>query len=275
MTIRAKKSLGQNFLRAPLLLKKIVDAGMVSAEDTVLEVGPGEGTLTTVLLSRSARVIAVEKDDRLIPVLQKKFSEEIAAGQLTLVHEDILKCDLTHWKLPARFESRSESGGEIGNWKLIANIPYYLTGAILKKFLGGKCQPKSAVLLIQKEVAERIVARDGKESILSISIKVYGEPRIVGKVPRGAFTPAPNVDSAIISIENISKKFFKGISEEEFFALVRRGFKSKRKTLVNNLGIEKSAAEKILSECGIEPRVRPENLSPKEWRILALLIQKH
>ncbi len=256
--VQARKSLGQNFLRSPGILKKIVDAGDIRAGEIVLEIGPGEGTLTRELLSRNAQVIAVEKDDRLIPILSEKFSKEIASGQLQLVHADILKVNLDSLKLTAN------------SYKLIANIPYYITGAIFKKFLESEHQPTTIVVLTQKEVADRIVAREGKQSILSISIKAYGTPTLTQKVPRGAFVPAPNVDSAILAITNISKTFFAELDEKKFFEILKQGFGSKRKKLLNNLPGEKPALEKLFSELNIPHDIRAEDLSVEHWKTLAM-----
>ena len=253
----AKKSLGQNFLKSEKALASIVAAGELNPSDTVLEIGPGMGALTKKLLETGAKVVSVEKDDTLHEFLEKEFHNEISSGQLILVHGDILDFDA------------AEIGA--GEWKLIANIPYNITGAIFKKFLSGKSQPKKIVLLVQKEVAERIVARDGKESVLSISVKAYGEPRLVEKVPAGAFAPAPKVDSAIIAIGDISKKFFSGFEEENFFRILRAGFSSKRKKLSSNL-TNAFPKEKILEafeRLGIEENARAEDLSVEMWREIA------
>jgi len=254
-----KKSLGQNFLNNPHYLRLIADAAEIKTGESVLEVGPGEGVLTRELLARGARVVAVEKDRRLIPLLENKFSKEIAAGQLTLVEADALEFDAEK-VLPKAY-------------KLVANIPYYITGALLKKFLSSEAQPSRCVLLLQKEVVERI-ARYGpknkaaaKESILSLSVKAYGAPKFLAKVPRGAFTPAPKVDSAILVIAHVSKKNFSSAAQEErFFALVKKGFSSKRKLLLNNLGKEYS---NILQNVGVSETARAEDLTLEQWLKLA------
>jgi len=256
-----KKSLGQNFLRSKSALMKIIEAADLKPDDVVLEVGPGEGILTSALLEKAGKVIAVEKDDRLIPFLRQKFSREIEIGKLTLIHEDILEFSIFNF--------------QFSNYKLIANIPYYITGALLKNFLQSDSQPSKMVLLLQKEVAKRIVqSAKGrlKESILSISVKVYGEPRYVDTVKAECFSPQPKVDSAILSIENISKKFFteNNLNEENFFSLVKTGFKSKRKILIGNLGISKHPElEKILAEAGITRKTRAEEISVSQWAKLA------
>lgn len=194
---------------------------VTSKKERVLEVGPGQGILTSALLASGARVIAIEKDDRLITGLRERFKNELADKKLEIRPGDILDFD------PAALG---------GPYKIVANLPYYLTGEFLKKFLTAKYQPRSMVLMIQKEVAERIIAKAGKESILSLSVKAYGQPRYIQTVTRGNFYPAPKIDSSLIAIENISKNNFVSDNlEQKFFNLVRRGFASKRKKLKNNL----------------------------------------
>lgn len=263
-----KKSLGQHFLRNQNVLKKIADAAELTAYDTILEVGPGEGTLTEFLLARAGKVVAVEKDARLIPVLEKKFSAEIASGKLELVCGDILGFDNTRCLPP----TTSGVGGN--GYKIVANIPYYITGQFLRKFLQNDAQPSSMALLLQKEVAKRIMGtrypaslklrRTMKESILSLSVKCYGTPKYLGTVKAGAFSPAPKVDSSILKVEDISKKFFEGISEEKFFSLLKRGFAHPRKLLASNLGID----PKVLKRCGIAEKARAEDVSLEQWRCL-------
>ncbi|MEK7574797.1 MAG: 16S rRNA (adenine(1518)-N(6)/adenine(1519)-N(6))-dimethyltransferase RsmA [Patescibacteria group bacterium] len=252
-----KKSLGQNFLKSKKVLSDIVQAGKIQPGETVLEIGPGEGSLTEVLLSAGAKVVAVEKDRRLIPVLKQKFAKEIANGSLTLNEADIL-------------DFNPSSSLKASSYKLIANIPYYITGMILEKFLSGENPPTLMVLMVQKEVAERIMARDGKESILSMSVKVYGTPRYVGTVKAGNFVPAPNVDSAILAIENISKKFFADVSEEKFFAVMKAGFAHKRKQLLGNLKTNwPNITTETLIKIGLNPKIRAEDLTLENWLVLA------
>jgi 16S rRNA (adenine1518-N6/adenine1519-N6)-dimethyltransferase len=257
---KAKKSLGQNFLKSEPALKKIIEAGEIKIGETVLEIGPGKGALTKKLLESGAKVIAVEKDNELFEILKIKFAEQITSGSLVLVHEDILEFEISKYKK------------EIKKYKIIANIPYNITGAILKKFLSNEYQPTSMVVLVQQEVAQRIVARDprhggasGKESILSISVKAYGEPKLVMKVPARYFSPAPKVDSAIISIKNISRKnFTSSPAEEKFWEVVKTGFAHKRKKLSSNL---KALCQRdTLTELGNK---RAEELTLEDWINLA------
>jgi 16S rRNA (adenine1518-N6/adenine1519-N6)-dimethyltransferase len=249
--VQAKKSLGQNWLKSKSAVQAILGASDVNGGNVVLEIGPGTGILTEPLLYLASKVIAVEKDNRLIEPLEQKFAKFIAESKLDVIEKDILEFDpeiMAFYDLP---------------YKVIANIPYYITGQIIRKFLETKHQPSMMVLLVQKEVGERIKAR-GKESILSISVKAYGTPKYVKTVPRGAFSPMPGVDSAIIAIENINKDNFKEVREEKFFEVVKKGFGSKRKQLKNNLGVN----EEVLISCGVEAKARAEELTVAQWLCL-------
>jgi 16S rRNA (adenine1518-N6/adenine1519-N6)-dimethyltransferase len=257
--MRAKKSLGQNFLTSHAIARDIVTAAQITADDTVLEVGPGKGFLTEHLLQKAGQVVAVEKDDRMIEYLKDKFQNEIASKKLELVHEDILSFDISRSVLHDL------------RYTLVANIPYYITGEILRLFLSSDMQPSRMVLMVQKEVAERIIARDGKESILSMSVKAYGEPHYIKKVPARYFSPKPNVDSAVLLIENISKRnFASNEDEEKFFEVVKRGFAHKRKVLLGNLKnfYAPQKLEGNFKKCGITPAARAENLSLEQWLCL-------
>ena len=263
----AKKSLGQHFLNSKHVLEQIVTAGKIEKDENILEIGPGTGILTEALLNAGARVLAIEKDVRAYELLKEKFASEISSGKLELVIGDVLNENLIRLQKP---------------YALIANIPYYITGAILEKFLEHEPRPNRMVLLVQKEVADRIVARPeqstgkSKESVLSISVKVFGEPKVIAKVPPGAFTPPPTVDSAILSIENISAKSFEienngqidmGVKISNFFKIVKAGFAHKRKFLKRNLE-EVLPVEKIngiWTRLSLDEKVRAEDLSPKDW----------
>lgn len=301
--VHAKKSLGQNFLNSKAVARDIVRAAELSPTDTVLEIGPGKGFLTSELLASGARVIAVEKDDRMIPILSEKFANEIAEKQFVLIHGDIIEIMDKH-KVPTfgclcpRHESadskflRSDLGDS--QYKLVANIPYYLTGQIIRIFLEAgrastrrvlndstrhdfakstarhdfaKSKPERMILMVQKEVATRIVARDKKESILSIAVKAYGTPRLIKKVPARYFTPSPKVDSAILAIENISNKNFPDKeSDKYFFEIVRAGFAHKRKVLAGNLKeLFGSNTIQILSNVGVVEKARAEDLTLEQW----------
>lgn len=273
--MKPKKSLGQNFLKSEAALRKIVEVGEVGNRDVVLEIGPGRGALTERLLEHAGQVIAVEKDRELIDFLQEKFTEEIKSKKLILINADILDFKASAQSLAPRA------------YKVIANIPYNITGAILKKFLSGEFQPERMILMVQQEVAQRIVAAprrggaSGKESILSISVKAYGTPKLEMKVPARYFSPAPNVDSAIISIKNISRKNFTSpsalllgkervvdkpgeVDEEKFWEIVKKGFAHKRKRLSSNL-------KNVVPRDKIAPvaHKRAEDLSLEDWKELA------
>lgn len=251
-----KKSLGQNFLASEKIAEAIVEKSDVSLDDVVLEIGPGKGILTKYLLERGAKVIAVEKDNFLFKELGKKFKNEILSEQLELVHNDIMDFDIKRFNL-------QDSG-----YKIVANIPYNITGAILKHFLSTKYQPNEMVLMVQKEVGERILAKNSKESVLSISIKAYGKPYIVKSVSKRHFLPKPKVDSVVIKIDEISREYLQNIDEKAFFGLVKEGFKEKRKKLVNNLSnlIDKEILSDILKDIGVRVDTRAEDLALKDWR---------
>lgn len=253
-----KKSLGQNFLKSTAYLHAIVDAAEVQKGDLVLEIGPGEGALTKELLTRGATVIAVEKDHRLIPYLQMIFDKEIYSKQFTLIEADALEL------------SAQDLIGK-KDFKMVANIPYYITGALLKKFLSEEeHQPNTLVFLVQKEVAERI-AKSKKESILSLSVKAYGEVKYVKTVPRGAFSPAPDVDSAILLVKDVSKKNFNNAAhEKKFFTLIKLGFGQKRKMLKKNIaGIFGDKTSEAFTKVGIAEDARAEDVPLEKWLQLA------
>lgn len=255
----AKKSLGQNFLHAPQVITLMVHHAGVGAGDTVLEVGPGKGALTEKLLATGAHVIAVEKDDRAIPFLADKFKSAVDSKQLELVHGDIL-----------------EYTPPIEQYTIVANIPYYISGEFLQKFFEAENQPKKIIVMLQKELAKRIV--DEKGSILGMSIKVYGNPKYLTSVPRKFFRPVPNVDSAVLLIENISKNLFVDakIDEKAFFNIIKTGFSHKRKVLIKNLeGILPPEALKNLWETQKWlPTIRAEELTLEDWKNIAIFASR-
>ncbi|HLP43902.1 MAG TPA: 16S rRNA (adenine(1518)-N(6)/adenine(1519)-N(6))-dimethyltransferase RsmA [Candidatus Nanoarchaeia archaeon] len=254
--MKAKKSLGQNFLTSEAAIFKITHAAHITPGEKVLEVGPGRGVLTKSLLAAGAHVIAVEKDNRLISELGEKFSVEVSDKKLTVIEKDILET------------TPQELGLETGKYKIVANLPYYITGQFLRNFLSTNNHPNTMVLLLQKEVVERIIARDGKESLLSLSIKAYGAPKKITVVDRGSFQPAPNVDSAVIAIENISKGFFDTLTEEKFFQVIKAAFAHKRKILVSNLSeiLDKEKVIAVLKELNLSEKSRAEDLTLETWK---------
>jgi len=254
-----KKSLGQNFLKNKGVLREMVNAGNIADGETVLEIGPGKGALTQELLSAGARVVAIEKDHRLIPILQETFADAISEKKLILLEGDILEL------FPNIPELTDTS------FKVVANIPYYISGALLRIFLQSDRQPSAMVLMMQREVVKRIVARDEKESILSLSVKAYGVPTYVVTVKKELFSPKPKVDSAILAINGISKTFFSGINEQDFFLLVKTAFGQKRKTLGHTLKpIFKDKTESLFTKTAINPKTRPEDLHLSDWKKITL-----
>lgn len=243
-SVRAKKSLGQNFLMHAKIAERIARVAGISASDTVFEIGPGTGMLTRELLKLAKKVIALEADTELFRKLQEELAQEIHTGRLELIHGDVRTFDIV--SLPKKY-------------LLVANIPYYITGEIFRMFLTAENQPSSMTLLVQKEVADRI-ALSKKENLLSLSVKAYGTPKREFIVPKGAFVPAPKVDSAVISIKNISRKNFKNPGEEKrFFAVIHAAFAHKRKFVRNNLKDAGFDAEMI------PEKARAEDVSLTAW----------
>lgn len=236
----------------------MADAAAVGAGDTVVEIGPGTGVLTKELLSRKAKVIAVEADNRAIHILKHTFQDSIENGQLELIHADARSLDL------------ASLGVSEYHYRVVANIPYYLSGRLFRLFLESSIQPSTLVFLVQREVAERI-ARDTKESILSLSVKAYGTPVYVATVAPGNFTPQPRVDSAIIAVTNISHGRLQGIDERFFFELLHAGFASKRKQLMGNLSsmFQRELLMHTFSTLGLRNDVRGEDVGLDMWISLA------
>lgn len=263
--IEAKKSLGQHFLNNTRVPELMADAGNVKKGDIVLEIGPGTGVLTRELLKREANVIAVEADMRAIETLEDTFRAEILAKNLTIIHQDVRTLDLQALGLQPRA------------FKIVANIPYYLSGFLFRTFLENDIQPSDLVFLVQREVAERI-ARDPKESLLSLSIKIFGDPRYIKTVGKGNFTPPPKIDSAIIAITSISKERLYGVPQEFFFKILHEGFKSKRKQLLGNLSdsFDRTALTHTFSTLNLSPIIRGEDVPLAMWLKLcaALILHK-
>lgn len=232
------------------IAERIAIVAELAKDAVVFEIGPGTGMLTRELLKRVGKVVAVEADRELFEKLQTDFADEIASGRLELVHGDIRT-------YPLNATTVGNSG-----YAVVANIPYYLTGEIFRKFLSAGNQPSSMTLLVQKEVAERI-GRSKKENILSLSVKAYGEPKYEFTVPRGAFKPAPNVDSAVLNVRAISRKNFATKWEEErFFALLHAGFAHKRKFVRSNLIGMNIDGTRLAT---VPPKARAEDLSLSAW----------
>ncbi|HOF25416.1 MAG TPA: 16S rRNA (adenine(1518)-N(6)/adenine(1519)-N(6))-dimethyltransferase RsmA [Anaerolineaceae bacterium] len=260
--VQPKKSLGQNFLVDPNGLNKVLQAAQLSPEDTVLEIGAGLGSLTYLLAQQAKYVVAVELDKRLIPPLT-----EVLAGfdNITIKQGDML-------------ELSPDALLGAAHYVVVANIPYYITSALIRHLLEADHKPTRMVLTVQQEVAERILARDGKMSLLALSVQVYGKPELKARIPAGCFYPPPEVDSAVLSIELYEEPLFPSESLDLFFKLAHAGFAQKRKTLRNTLatGMNESPAwaEKLLTAAGIDPQRRAETLSMQEWKQLVEAYQQ-
>jgi 16S rRNA (adenine1518-N6/adenine1519-N6)-dimethyltransferase len=254
--IQPKKSLGQNFLVEPAGLMKVINAAELSGNEEVLEIGAGLGSLTYLLAQTSAQVTAVEIDNKMMEPLT--FALE-AFTNVRIVHGDILELD------PSSLIKQE-------NYVVVANIPYYITSAIIRHLLEADLKPSRVVLTIQKEVAQRIVARDGKMSLLSLSVFVFGEPEIASTIPAGSFFPAPAVDSAVLRIRLHPEPLIATEKLDQFFKLAHAGFGQKRKTLRNSLSaglnLPVSEVEARLLEAKIEPSRRAETLTIAEWACL-------
>lgn len=296
--LKPKKSLGQNFLMHAQTAERTVLAAGVTDTDTVLEIGPGTGMLTRALLEKAGKVIAVEADHTLLEGLSQTFAQEIADGRLTLVSGDVRNFHIEQYLIGAKNRGsarRGESGegavrsyGErdteapqqsnpddfLGQYKLVANIPYYITGEIIRQFLTAAHKPVSMTLLVQKEVAVRI-AREKKESLLSLSVKAFGTPKYCFTVPRGAFRPAPNVDSAVLSVEHIRSDAFTSLAAEQvFFDILRAGFSQKRKRLAKNLEqlYAPGTIASAFTALNLSPNTRSEDVSVEIWRSLVEIL---
>ena len=248
-----KKSLGQHWLKDPEILADIAEAAELTSDDVVLEIGPGLGTLTSRLLARANSVTAVEFDAN----LARKLPGQFPGKKLTVVNQDILQFDLN--QLPK-------------NYKVVANVPYYITSKIVEKLMTAENKPSIAVLLVQKEVAERIAAEAGNMSVLSVSVQIFAEAELDIEVPRQFFTPPPKVDSQVVVLRIRDNPLITSEYQRDFFRIVKAGFSAKRKklrsSLSGGLGIDKSVAEELLKNAGISPDARAEDLAIEDWKRL-------
>ena len=255
--LRAHKGLGQNFLQDPLALERIVAAAEIQPMDTVLEIGPGLGSLTRYLALSAREVVAVELDGNLLPPLKAVLAPY---RNVRLIHGDIL--DLSPNDLALEED-----------YLVVANIPYYITSAVIRHLLENRPKPHRVVLTIQKEVARRICAQPGDMSLLALSVQVYGKPGIAAQIPAEAFFPAPKVDSAVLVVDIYPAPLIKEDMLDTFFKLIKAGFSQKRKTLRNSLssGLHISPLDStdLLTRAGIDPQRRAETLSIQEWERLA------
>jgi len=254
--VQPSKGLGQNFLVGREIIKRVIEAADLKPADTVLEIGPGLGTLTLELAGKTKKIIAVEKDPKMVGILKETLK---AFENVEIIQGDILK-----------IENRRS---KIGDYKIVANLPFFLTAPLIRKFLESKNQPKEMILLVQKEVGQRICAKPPDMNLLAVSVQIYAEAKIINYVSKKSFWPQPKVDSAIIKIVPLEMKTCDHrISLQKrnlFFKIVKAGFSQPRKQLLNNLskklGIEKERIKIWLSENNIQPSQRAETLTVEDW----------
>ena len=264
--IQANKNLGQNFLINENVIEEIINAAQINDNDLIIEIGPGLGTLTSKLLEKAGKVIAIELDKKMVLVLEDRFS---LYDNFECINEDVLKVDLES------LISEEKSKG-LKTAKIVANLPYYITTPIIMKLLEEKLDIETITVMIQKEVADRLVAEPGKANTgaITYAINYYTNPKVVLQVPNTAFIPAPDVNSTVIQLEVLQKPKIDVIDEEMFFKVIKYAFMQRRKTLLNSLTNskilgEKEYIEKMLSELGIEKTIRAENLSLEEFAKIA------
>lgn len=254
------KRLGQNFLINPGVLKKIIAAADLGGEETVLEIGPGLGTLTQELAKQAKKVIAVEKDKKIVEILKETMN---GYKNVEIIEGDILK--LNNWPIE-----------QLNNYIIVANLPYYIASPVIRKFLETENPPSEMVLMVQKEVAQRVCAKPPNMSLLSVSVQFYAEPKIISFVSKGSFWPSPKVDSAILRL-NPHKKH-RDIEISKFFSIVRAGFSSPRKQLIGNLSnrlkLQRHIIEQVLKKAGIGPSQRAETLSLEDWIKISQQLEK-
>jgi len=250
VNFKPKKYLGQNFLKDREVLKEITKAAEIQPDDIILEIGPGFGILTEELTKKAKKVIAIEKDERLVKILKEKFKD---FKNIEIIQGDVLKLTTENLQLTT-------------NYKVVANLPYYITSPVIRKFLETENPPKLMVLMVQKEVAQRICSKPPKMSLLSIACQLYSKPKIVKIIKKDCFWPKPKVDSAIIKLITNNLKFITNEFREEFFKIVKAGFSSSRKQLKNNLKkIFGDKTNEVLVKAGIDPARRAETLSVEDW----------
>ncbi|MBV9790421.1 MAG: 16S rRNA (adenine(1518)-N(6)/adenine(1519)-N(6))-dimethyltransferase RsmA [Chloroflexi bacterium] len=261
LDLRPSRELGQNFLVDPHALQQIVDAAMLTPDDTVIEVGPGLGVLTYELVQHAGRVIAIELDKRLAARLQDEFSH---TPSLSVIQSDVMRVEL----------ASALGSGSAPAYKVVANLPYQITSAIIRHFLEATPAPELLVIMVQWEVAQRIAARPPEMSVLAHSVQFYAEPEIVTRVPATSFIPAPKVDSAVLRLRRRAQPAVQVEDVDAFFRTIKAGFLQARKKLSNALPgglaamgvkIEKDAVLQLLQAVGVDPARRAETLSLEEW----------
>jgi 16S rRNA (adenine1518-N6/adenine1519-N6)-dimethyltransferase len=263
--LHARKGLAQHFLVDGGVVKQILNAAELSSSDTIVEVGPGLGVLTEELVKSAGKVIAIELDQHLTELLKERMT---SYSNLIVINGDMLKTDPTQLL---------ESCGII-DYKVVANLPYYITGAVIRHFLEASMKPRMMVLMVQREVAKQITAKPGEMSLLSVSVQFYGAPKIAAKVPARAFYPTPEVDSAVLRIDVYPQPKVAVDNANEFFRLVKAGFSTNRKQLVNSLAnglvLPKAEILPLLEKSSIDPKRRAETLTIEEWGRLFNIYQE-
>ena len=272
--VRPSKGLGQNFLVDKRVLGKIIEAANLGKEDTVLEIGAGIGTLTLELAKKAKKVIAVEKDPKMCEILHETMK---GYENVEIIQGDILKLEIFNFQFsifkqkPNAKNQMPKTKCKIQNtrYKVVANLPYYITSPVIKKFLEAENPPSEMILMVQKEVAQRICARPPRMNLLAVSVQFYAEPKIVSYVSKNSFWPSPKVDSAIIQITPLINADRKQINADLFFKVVKAGFSQPRKQILNNLSkileLEKEAVQGWLLKNNIQPTQRAETLSIRDW----------
>ncbi len=252
--LRPKKGLGQHFLVSERAARRIVKAANLGPSDVVVEVGPGVGALTKLLAHEAKSVMAVELDEAIIPVLREYLGD---ARNVRIIHGDILKIEAAKIVPPDR------------SYKVVANLPYYITSAVIRHFLEGQHPPDMMVLTVQWEVARRLTAAPPRMSLLSVSVQVYGQAEMLFRIPAGAFYPPPKVDSGVVMIKRHHSPLVPPERRGHFFRVVKAGFSQRRKQLHNSLSgglrIPSESVKEVLRQAGIQPSRRAETLSVEEW----------
>lgn len=260
--LRIKKSLGQNFLVDEQVMSAMIESADLDKTDQVLEIGPGLGFLTDKILERSSRIIAIEKDKWLYRILSQKFKQD----NIKFINGDVFAVNLAKHKLDDL------------KYKIVSNIPYYLTSKLIRYFLEYKIRPSVMVILVQKEVAHRVVAPEGKHSLLSLSVQYYGRPEIIMDVQSSSFFPSPDISSAILKIKVFNKPLFKDINVKLFFWMLKIAFSSRRKQLHNNLAsglqADSNVIKQILTDTELDPIIRAQDLSLDNWHKLYLNLRR-
>ncbi len=269
MITKKQKKLGQIFLQDKSIIQKIIQTSEIKYKDQILEIGPGKGALTKSILETGAKIIAIEKDIKLVKFLENLFKNK---QNLKIIHADIRDFLKTN-QFYTQYSILNTQ------YKVLGNIPYYLTSHLLRLLLENPIKPSLIVLMIQKEVAQRIIAQPPKMNLLSASVQFYAQSEIICYVPKTAFYPEPKVDSAVIKITPYPVIARSDATRQSFFKIIKAGFKQPRKLLINNLsknlGVQKDTFKKIFLQLNIPINTRAQNLSINEWASLSSLLMKN